>query len=328
MPRRKSPPRLYLDSGQWRIRDGTSRIRTGLPESDRAGAEKQLAEYIGYKHRPAPGAAPLIADVLIAYSVEHLANTLSAQKAAYNVGSLSRWWGSKKLSDVTAQNCRDYAATKSQHGARRDLETLRAAINHWHKEHGPLSSIPAVTLPGKAAPRERWLTRSEVAKLLWHGRRLPHLRRFILLGVYTGSRSGVLMGLQWGWIDFVNGVMARRAPGTSETKNKRTPRVRLGSRILAHLRRWRRLDAKECKFVCHYDGQGITNIHRSFGTAVWRAGLKDVSPHILRHSRATWLMQKRVDPFEAGGHLGMSVETLLRVYGHHHPDYQKTAAEV
>jgi hypothetical protein len=39
-------------------------------------------------------------------------------------------------------------------------------------------------------------------------------------------------------------------------------------------------------------------------------------------------MQKGVDPWKAAGHLGMSVETLLRVYGHHHPDYQKEAAEV
>ena len=59
-----------------------------------------------------------------------------------------------------------------------------------------------------------------------------------------------------------------------------------------------------------------------------KAGLKGVTPHIMRHSRATWLMQRGIDMFEAAGHLGMSVETLNRVYGHHHPDYQKAAAEV
>jgi hypothetical protein len=30
---------------------------------------------------------------------------------------------------------------------------------------------------------------------------------------------------------------------------------------------------------------------------------------------------------EAAGFLGMSRETLERVYGHHHPDYLRTAAE-
>jgi integrase len=53
-----------------------------------------------------------------------------------------------------------------------------------------------------------------------------------------------------------------------------------------------------------------------------------VTPHTLRHTRATWLMQSGVDRWQAAGHLGMSVEMLERNYGHHHPDYQKQAAAV
>ena len=39
------------------------------------------------------------------------------------------------------------------------------------------------------------------------------------------------------------------------------------------------------------------------------------------------MMQDGVDMWEAAGFLGMTVETLQRVYGHHHPDWQKDAAE-
>lgn len=49
--------------------------------------------------------------------------------------------------------------------------------------------------------------------------------------------------------------------------------------------------------------------------------------HTLRHTRATWLMQKAVDPWQASGHLGMSMQTLQDTYGHHHPDFQIDAAE-
>jgi hypothetical protein len=35
-----------------------------------------------------------------------------------------------------------------------------------------------------------------------------------------------------------------------------------------------------------------------------------------------------VDLWEAAGSLGMSPETLRTVYGKHHPDFQKNAAEV
>jgi hypothetical protein len=51
-----------------------------------------------------------------------------------------------------------------------------------------------------------------------------------------------------------------------------------------------------------------------------------VTPHTLRHTAATWLMQAGVDKWEAAGYLGMGVEMLDRVYGHHHPDHLRNAA--
>jgi integrase len=48
--------------------------------------------------------------------------------------------------------------------------------------------------------------------------------------------------------------------------------------------------------------------------------------HVVRHTAATWLMQAGVDAFEAAGYLGMSVETLLEVYGHHRHAFQEKAA--
>jgi hypothetical protein len=38
-------------------------------------------------------------------------------------------------------------------------------------------------------------------------------------------------------------------------------------------------------------------------------------------------MQAGVDKWEAAGFLGMSVEMLDKVYGHHHPDYLGNAAQ-
>ena len=64
-----------------------------------------------------------------------------------------------------------------------------------------------------------------------------------------------------------------------------------------------------------------------FKHAVALAGLwGKVTPHTLRHTAATWLMQRGVPIWQAAGYLGMSAETLERTYGHHHPDYMQTAA--
>jgi integrase len=312
------------------ILDGPRFIRTGCAESDRVGADKELAAYIARKHEPpATSANPLIGDIFIAYMKEHVAGTRTARNTLCHIQVLLRWWGDKSVSEINPANCKAFTATKPPLAARRYLETLRAAVHHWHKYRGPLQAVPSIILPPKAEPRDRWMSRDEAARLLWAARRTPHLARFILLGIYTGSRSAVLRNLEWSWIDLERGIMARRAPGTAEAANKRAPKVKLGRRILGHLRRWRRLDGGHTKCVVHYNGQRITSgLNHSFPAAVKAAGLEDVTPHIMRHSRATWLMQQGIPPFEAAGHLGMSVQTLVRVYGHHHPDFQKSAAEV
>jgi integrase len=339
MPRRKAPPRLYLDKArrQWIVRDGTTRIRTSCAESDRASAEKLLAEYIGKKHKPESGPNPLIADILIVYYREHLQHKASAANYAYHVGSLEKWWGDKYLSDVSAANCRAYAIGRTPAAARHDLEVLRAAIRYWHKHRGPLPLVPQIVLPPKPEPRERWMTREEAAKLLRAARRIstrgqPSIARFILLGLYTGSRSGVIRNLRWGWIDFDSGTMRRRDRRASEAKNKRTPIVKLGRRILAHLRRWRRLDGSGAVYVCECDGKTFARMGYTWSKVLHLAGLDDrdgkVTPHIMRHTRATWLMQAGIDLWEAAGHLGMNVQTLARNYGHHHPQFQSRAAEV
>ena len=344
MPRSRKPPRLYPDKqrGRWVILDAGHWRRTGCAIEDLASAEAKLRDYIAEKHQPQTGPDPLIADVLNFYATDHVPETKGATNTSYNISNLSKFWGEFRASDITAKRCRTYARERSPGGARRDLEVLRAALNYWKQEKG-LANVAVVVLPPRGQRREVWLTRREAARLVWAAWRyrevqkgVPtdkyprrHLVRLILLGLYTGSRPGVLLRLQWNQIDLRAGTMSRLAIGETEDARKKAPRVRLGRRILAHLRRWRRLDAEATRWVCHYDGILVRKVNKAFRSTVALACLdRAVTPHVLRHTRATWLMQAGVDKWEAAGSLGMSVETLERVYGHHHPDWQKNAAEV
>jgi integrase len=66
-------------------------------------------------------------------------------------------------------------------------------------------------------------------------------------------------------------------------------------------------------------------VKKGFRTAVSLAKLPGrVTP--LRHTVATWLMQRGVPIREAAEFLGMSPEVLQDTYGHNHPDYLKGAA--
>jgi integrase len=329
MPRRSKGPRLYRDParGQYVIRDGSCFVRLGAASP--VEAEKHLAEYIASKHRPTPSAGPLVADILAAYANDIAAHRKSASNIGYCLGSLLKWWGTKTASEITARNCRAYAATKTDAAAGQDLKVLRAACNHWSREYAQLTPAPVVWRPAEGRPRERWLTRSELARLVGAARQVPHLRRFILLAYYTGSRPGVVLRLQWDQLDLQKGVMARIRPGEAADAKKRAPSVRLGKRILSHLRRWKRLDNGTVSYLCHYEGRQVEDPHGSWARVTKAAGLEGVTRHTLRHTRATHLMQSgRVSIWEAAGFLGMTTRTLERVYGHHHPDHQGEAPDV
>jgi len=330
VPRPSKGPRLYLDPRRrvWIIRDGTHFIRTGRAESDLDGARSCLGQYLAKHYQPKASPSPLILDVLLAYSKEVIPTKRTAKNLRYNIASLEKWWGDKHVTEVTAANCRAYAATKTPSAALVDLKRLQAAIHHWHREHGPLAVVPKVTKPAPPPPRTRWLTRREAANLLREARRIPYLARLILLGLHTGSRPGVLLALKWEQVDLERGVLYRRPQMTAGARNKQAPPVRLGRKILAHLRRWHRLDGGSCALVIHYDGQQIESPHTSWRMACNRAGLRNVTPHTLRHTRATWLMQRGADLWAVAGHLGMTVATLEAVYGHHHSDFQSGVADL
>jgi integrase len=296
------------------------------------------------------------ADVLSIY-VDDCAPTGKRNRKKFDerIGRLNEFFGGKRLSEVNAASCRSYAEHRgNQGGARRDLEDLRAAINH-HAKEGLHRQIVKVTLPLKGPPRERWLTRSEAAKLLWvcwrhrefqlrhrgphKGKKLPttryplrHLARFFLIGLYTGTRAGAIAsaspnrGEGCSFVDLERGIFYRLAEGATPTK-KRQPPVPVPPRLLAHLRRWHVKGIVKEHFV-EWNGAPIASVKTALRTAVRLAKLPGkITPHTLRHTAATWLMQNGVSMWRAAGFLGMSVETLDRVYGHHHPDYFSDAAE-
>ncbi len=351
MPRRRKAPRLYLRRrrgrpDQWVILDGAREIGTGCgrAERDRAQAE-HLDPYLAAKYTPPKTARLerlLVADILTVYAREHAPHTKRPDLIAYHLASLIPFWAEKPLAEIRGATCRAYVADRCAKGvsdqtARHDLKTLRAALRYYHREYGPLDSLPAVTLPPRGQPRQDWLRRDEVARLLRAFRRSDrsaHNARLVLVGIYQGNRPGATLGLSWlpsmhtGWVDIEAGVIHRRGLREIETR-KRKPPVRIHRLLLPHMRRWREADlARGITWVIHSRGQRVKKVAKAWRSARTMAGLsQDIVAHTLRHTAATWLMQAGVPVAEAAGYLGMSIEPLWEVYGHHHPDFQHAAAQ-
>jgi integrase len=89
------------------------------------------------------------------------------------------------------------------------------------------------------------------------------------------------------------------------------------------MRRWKARGIAKEHFV-EWQGKAVTSVKTAFGTAVRLAKLPieegNVTPHTLRHTAATWLMQNGAPIWEAAGFLEMS-ERRCVMYGHHHPEH-------
>lgn len=333
MPRRSKGPHLIWDRARqsWTIGDRDKRIRTGCGKGQDTEAKRALAEYIADTVRPAGNPNPKVSDVISAYSGDHISglpSETSRKSISYDLDHLNEWWGDKLVSDITADNVKKY--TKARGGkspVRRELGFLETALRHWSKNYHPIR-VPSIKRPEKRLPRQRWMTIPEAAKFLRHIRSQPdsdHIARFFLIGWYTGSRATVIMQLCWDQIELKAGLLYRQRPGTVETK-KRAPPVRIGRRLVGHLRRWRRLSPAS-EYVVERHGKPVERVAKGWNAARIASGLKDVHPHVLRHSRATHLLRQRVDPYEAAESLGMSITVFQKTYGHHHPDWQQSAAD-
>jgi integrase len=336
MPRRNQGPRLHWLAKRkcfyitW-TEHGRSRERsTGT--ADREKAEVVFAEWMqrrGRRTGPSDPATVLVTDVLNEYLQHRELKVAAPERIAYAVLALTDFFEGNSVADVTPQACGRYVEKRGRSAGtmRRELGVLRAAINNAFR-NGRITRPVPVELPERPEPRDRWLTRNEAARLI-RTARTPHARLymplFILIGLYTGRRKEAILSLRWPQVNLEARTLSFEVSGRRRT-NKKRGIIPISPRLLPHLRRARKRGT-DLGYVLHKDGERIGDIKKGFAAACKRAGIGGVSPHTLKHTAATWLMQAGTDPWQAAGFLSTSVETLIRVYGHHHPDYQREAAE-
>jgi integrase len=349
----------------WVILDGAHEHSTGCTESQfegKGGAREKLRDYLVRTTKVNTNETDLskilCADVLMLYSDFIPEDSPSIKTRRYHIANLLPFWESKTLADVKGSTCRDYTTRRTSgklssgfsrnsvtaSTARHELKTLQAAINHWHRE-SPLKAVPKVTLPKPGERRERVLERSEVARMLWACRQLSrkeyvmgngaimkrdysHVARFILIGVYTGTRYNAILALRWqssercGHIDLERGVMFRRGTSERET-SKRRPPVRIPERLLCFLRKWKPKEA-EAETFPHVvlsrtaPATRTKSIRKSWAAVRRHAGLgPDVTPHVLRHTCVSWNLWAGKTIWEVAGIVGADASTIDRIYGHH-----------
>jgi integrase len=243
-------------------------------------------------------------------------------------------FGALEIDALATDTCRDFARRRDQEGRSAstiwsELTRLRSCLN-WAEKRGVIERAPYVWVPSKPEGRTRVLRTEEVLALL-DACTMPHVRLFVILAITTGARSGAICQLTWGKVDFAAGTIDLR---TTETLNPLTKRTTKG-RAVVPMTLEARAALTEAKagaltdHVIEWNAEPVKKVRNSFMKAVARAGLKGVTPHVLRHTVATWLDEDGIPMERISKMLGhRDRRTTEKMYAHPSTEVLRPAADV
>ena len=232
---------------------------------------------------------------------------------------------------------------------------LHEAVRQGIIEHNYASSEYIRPVTGTRGKKEILETPQEQKEFISCMNKEPDLRKkaaFALL-IYTGMRSAELCGLTWENIDLENKTIAvvqntvyvgkqfgtvTKDPKSAKSKRKIGIPSALVEILTAYKTWWKRakeihgdLWANTDKLFVQESGKDMSG-----GTiANWlkeferKNGLKNVTPHGLRHSNITLLIASGVDAKTVSARAGHSdVQTTLNIYTHYTKDADRQAADI
>jgi integrase len=264
--------------------------------------------------------------------------------------------GRIQLKDLTPAHVRWFYRERLDSGlAPATVHKLHVVLHKALKAAVADGLVPRNAVAGLKLPK---ITREEIdplgpeeARLLLEASRGDKLEALYVLALNTGMRQGELLALKWDDVDLEGGVLRVRRTLThseeglvlGEPKTKKSRRtIRLTAGAVRALRDHLSRQLEEMEHVGSlYRLGGLvfatrtgtiinpSNLrNRSFKPLLERAGLRPIRFHDLRHTCATLLLSKNVNPKVVSEMLGhASVSITLDVYSHLLPDMQEKAAQ-
>lgn len=336
MPRKSEGPRLRMRPRRpnWFIRykDPKSGIwrdeSTGT--SDRREAELIFAEFLLTYDEPIEKRlrreGMLISEALARYALRPVKPDKqgSKERLRYSIKNLVPVIGHRRVHEIDEDLLVEYqlaSKDRSQSTIRRELSDLRSAVNYVARKRF-VERIIFPELPEDGEPKMRWLTEEEFARLLWHARSIKlsrfNLLTFLMIAFYTGARKSAIMDLEWSQIDFIENEIRFQKEGATRS-NKRKAVTPLAKELRRHLERRRNKLGSDSRYVFVQKTSHqtkVASVDTGFETAVRLAGFDDVTPHTLRHTRASLMIQGGTHMKVISEILDMSLETLDKIYAH------------
>lgn len=248
-----------------------------------------------------------------------------ASSMVYTGRSVLPFFGAFRPDQIKVEDSRAYVAERRKAGIQdgtiwTQLNHLRIALN-WAVKLGMIPKAPFIERPPQPKPRERSLSRGEVAMLL----AAPcehHIHLAILIMLTTAARVTAVLELTWDRVD-----LDRRRIDLRTGSNTRKGRavVPINDTLLEALQEARRAALND--HVIEWAGKPVASIKKGFRGTVKRAGLTDVSPHVLRHTAAVFMAEAGVSMDEISQYLGHSNASITAsTYARFSPEHLRKAA--
>ncbi|SEN50137.1 Site-specific recombinase XerD [Paracoccus alcaliphilus] len=309
----------------WRV-DGR-RTRHQLAARTRAEAEAEAIDVYRREtfHRAPKGQT--VAEMWEAYR-QDLGDKPTATTMGYTGKAVLAHFGHYRPDQITTALCRDYAKKRtdsgiSQGSVHTELGHLRSAMT-WAKNNRLIDAAPHIERPAKPTPKERFLSKAEVASLI-ESASAPHIGLAIHLLFATAGRVGAILDLTWDRVDMDRAIINLRLDDATTRKGRAIVPINRG--LMAALQTEK--DAALSDYVVEYGGQQVSSIRKGFTNAVTRAGMDGITLHTLRHSSAVAMVSSGIRIEKVAQYLGHSnVAVTYSTYGRFAPEHLTDAAEV
>lgn len=194
----------------------------------------------------------------------------------------------------------------------------------WAERHRIIDRAPTIERPPKPEPKEGYLTRSEVSRMI-DAINAPHVGVAIMLLIGTGARSAAARELTWDRVDFDRRMIQLRNP-FDKSRRKGRATVPMNDTLSTALTAAKQ--ASLSPFVIEWAGRPVKSLKRGLKAAGAKIGRPEVSPHMLRRSAAIWMVEDGHSMEEIAQFLGHGdTKITTKVYARFSPTHLRSLAD-
>ena len=221
-----------------------------------------------------------------------------------------------EISKIDLQSYLDKRISDSSiFAARKDLICIKAimkrALDEKYISSNPCVGIKMIKVPQK---QPLYFSQKDFESLLGAVDDL-NFKDLIIIAVYTGLRQMELLTLTWDQVDF-NNKLINLNNRQHITKSKRVRTIPMNEKVYNVLQN--KYEHRKSESVFEYDGRDISSkISQKFKKYIRKAILNEkLNFHSLRHTFASWLVQKDVSIYLISKLLGHSNIQTTEIYAH------------